>query len=791
MFLQKYFPKIFVIIIFLIVILISTLSLILAIQWSFKPFVGFLFQENTLLSPIQRDEWDVARKGLKPGTRIKNVDGLDIHSGFQLREYIFEKKIGDKINFQFEESGENFSFALKEFKGTDILFVFVLPFVTGLICFIIGAVVYFLKERSAVTILQLSLWTILSIFYITLFERNTTYYLSPLWCFFPLIGPISLHLFTHFPYNNHWFRKYPLAIIIPYSIAIILILIRIFALKNASMSQVISFITAIFLTIIFVIDMAIHSVNYFLTTSNVIKNKIKILGVGLFFAAILGVVWSFAYNLRLGFVTFERVLLLSMIFPILFTYALLKYNLFDIDFFLRTTLTYTISSGLIVLLYVGSVVIVSAITMERFPLTKQTTLTIIILTLFVAILFHPLRVRVQKLFDRLFLKEKIDFKKTVTKFSEDILKITDYNSLLKTITDELTKLFHSKGSVFFGKIQDENVFMPLYMQGKFVCSNLTKLRENFINVLKESKSPVLKDDLLRKEVLDVESKEFLLKSEINIFLPLSIHNKLFGIVGLSKKTNDDVYTYAEMELLSAISKPASISLENAILYTERAKQERLATIGEFSSLIIHEIKNPLSIIKISAGALKKRFAGDDTVSELISTIEEEVERMNSTATQFLQFSKPEEIKKEKADIAAIIRKIIERFKIQFKNIDIIFEADKDSLDVFLDVQCFEKVLINLLLNAKNSINNEKGLIKVSLKSYEKSPDLIELSIEDNGKGMDEKTLSRIFEPFFSKTKGGTGLGLTIVQRIVKEHRGEIFVESEIGKGSKFTIILPR
>jgi len=119
---------------------------------------------------------------------------------------------------------------------------------------------------------------------------------------------------------------------------------------------------------------------------------------------------------------------------------------------------------------------------------------------------------------------------------------------------------------------------------------------------------------------------------------------------------------------------------------------------------------------------------------------------------------------------------------------------EEALDIPLfkgNMQKLEQVIVNMLINASQAIEKERGTITI-LTGYEESKKEIRLEIKDNGKGMDENTVKQIFNPFFTtkRTRGGTGLGLSIAYGIIKEHRGRIDVDSEVNKGTAFIIHLP-
>jgi two-component system sensor histidine kinase HydH len=226
-------------------------------------------------------------------------------------------------------------------------------------------------------------------------------------------------------------------------------------------------------------------------------------------------------------------------------------------------------------------------------------------------------------------------------------------------------------------------------------------------------------------------------------------------------------------------------LERADL--EKSRMERLSALGEMAATVAHETKNPLNSIRIAASYLKKNFHGE-ILNEFLSIIEEEVMRLNDITSSFLGFSKSAPLALKSCDVNAIVRSTVEliRQEATDRNIEVIVQTDEDLPPVFCDFSAMKQALLNLLLNA---IDASINCNTISL-ATERSGDKVRLSIHDEGSGIPQDQIANIFKPFYTTKTRGSGLGLAIVDRIIKEHRGTIEVESEAGKGARFTIELP-
>ncbi len=229
------------------------------------------------------------------------------------------------------------------------------------------------------------------------------------------------------------------------------------------------------------------------------------------------------------------------------------------------------------------------------------------------------------------------------------------------------------------------------------------------------------------------------------------------------------------------------------LNEEVARHKRLAALGKLSAGIAHEIRNPLSSIRGLAQFVYNSFSKTDERKEDLNTIIQEVDRLNKLVVQVLDYAKLKELNLTSFSLNHLINKIVELFKQEIKSKQIRFYLGL-SLDISLieaDKDQIRQILMNVVINAIQAIP-EKGKIKIKTeKDLLRGEPAVKLVIEDNGIGIAEKDLNQIFDPFFSTKEQGSGLGLSIVYKLVEGHQGEIKVESKEGEGTKFIIFLPQ
>jgi len=220
---------------------------------------------------------------------------------------------------------------------------------------------------------------------------------------------------------------------------------------------------------------------------------------------------------------------------------------------------------------------------------------------------------------------------------------------------------------------------------------------------------------------------------------------------------------------------------------ELIKSERLATIGEFAARIAHEIKNPLSGITVALEMMRGKSENgelDKSISEVLT----EVRRLDGILKDLLQLSIPKEMDFRMTDPNDIVERSVMLVNSRAQEKQVSIETQLNCSRQFpLDPEKCQQVLMNLIINAVDAVESGTGKVEINTES---DGDNLYIKISDNGPGIPETERGKIFEPFYSNKKSGTGLGLPISKKIVKSHNGSIKVSSEEGRGTTFTVKIP-
>lgn len=221
--------------------------------------------------------------------------------------------------------------------------------------------------------------------------------------------------------------------------------------------------------------------------------------------------------------------------------------------------------------------------------------------------------------------------------------------------------------------------------------------------------------------------------------------------------------------------------------------EQYTELASLAGGLAHEIKNRLSTLNLNLQLLAEDFQDaesqtDRRAGQKLDLLQREVRRLESILNDFLRFARVHDLEFELCDLNQVVRDTLTSFGPTAQQGKILIREDlRPSLPPLrLDKDFLEQALLNLLLNARNAMPNGGELI-VKTRSDDK---WVYLDIIDTGDGMSRETLAKVFKPFYSARKGGSGLGLPTARKIIEAHHGELHLESELGKGTACTIKLP-
>ncbi|HOJ49453.1 MAG TPA: ATP-binding protein [Spirochaetota bacterium] len=349
-------------------------------------------------------------------------------------------------------------------------------------------------------------------------------------------------------------------------------------------------------------------------------------------------------------------------------------------------------------------------------------------------------------------------------------------------------------------ILSKNSFLsPIFVRGGTKLGHLSITEENSLVVRSYIDN---REIIVRENDEEYKKNKLLTLNNVKFFIAVPFNQQ--GVITIESSSKLNIEEMKIKELIYFIKIGGNIILnlffkktvlESEIeeyskkIISEVEKSNKLTTLGKLASSIVHEIKNPLTTINVLINQLIEENK-DSSIYTDLTVIKDEVERINRLLKEFLLFAKPREPRKELVnveqflkDIHVIIRPFISQKSINFltkTNIENIL-VDKDQL---------KQILLNLILNSVEAIKNN-GSIKISFdKKIYSDKKYFVITVEDTGPGIDEEKIPYIFEPFFNENSSSTGLGLSIVNRLVQNNGGFIEFNNLLYGGACFNIYFP-
>ena len=362
-----------------------------------------------------------------------------------------------------------------------------------------------------------------------------------------------------------------------------------------------------------------------------------------------------------------------------------------------------------------------------------------------------------------------------------------------------------RGSIF---LLEENV-QELVLKSSFGMNTseqkrlVKRMGEGIVGQVAELKKPLIVEDIRKDGRFQNYKSGHNYSSHSFICSPLMIKDKLIGVINIADKESGLPFENQDLELLDFISNQIAVnyqhtqlnqSLKNTEEETQKLKkqvvvQERLATIGKLAGGIAHEFNNPLDgVMRYTNLALEHLDEDDTVVKEYLMEVRHGLKRMANIVKSLLACARNTQPTMQRVDVNKCVEQALKEQQTDlFKKNIIVEKSLQKNIPEIIDLG-IDRILSNLLSNAVDAMPNHGKLnIRTSVERG-----FFKLVIADTGKGISKDHLDRIFEPFFTTKKidQGCGLGLTIVDEILKHYKGEVELESTPDKGTTFTILLP-
>ncbi|MEZ7891198.1 MAG: ATP-binding protein [Candidatus Wallbacteria bacterium] len=512
-------------------------------------------------------------------------------------------------------------------------------------------------------------------------------------------------------------------------------------------------------------------------------------------------------------------MLSTLIIVVFISIALLRVRLANVFYILKKSTIYALFLFVFIFSYIATAVYL----FNYFQIISNIYAAYYMALFFVifAIIFRPIVDFIRTFIDLHIFGRISNYRRIIEEFSQKISSIYQFGELISLIAGIFTETFKpgflcfiqhniiegfSNESINMKNVELNAVF-EYVKTSSYLKNEFDKNGYVFVNyILDDKKMPLF-------------FREFLNNGSICLLIPIYSENDIFGFFALGYKFTKDSFNDDDLQLITTIMNQACVALKNIEIHKhlvesnkqlektinelksaqqELARKEKLAALGRLAATIAHEVKNPLGIMKVSASTIANALDEKSKLREMAFFINKEIDRLNDTVSELLDFARDRELNKSNGDLRNFISDIIkkgdlyarsENKKIEFQFND--YAEESQALIMELDIEQLSRAFLNIIINSADAVSREKnGIITISIRLDENTPSFILIEIADNGSGIAGENLAKLFEPFFSTKKKGTGLGLGIARQIIEKHGGSISIESQKDSGTTVKIILP-
>lgn len=803
-----------------LLIIIGTVVFALAVgrtvkQWT-EPAITVAFEESYPGKfTVVRVDGNPAEAGLETGDVVAVINGEPIYTLAELERSLYQNEPGDRVLLTVYRQGyyDDISFAVDHRLERDLL-VKLLKMLVGLIYFGVGLFIVFQRPRDsrAVVFYLLSLCLTLYLYPEASFARRgiARFVERGVSLLFLWIPALFLHFFCIFPWEKDLIRQHRWILGVLYLPSLVFYILF---LLNPYEMPTLNNVHALFRGVYLALGLAALLHSYAVSTTPALKKQAGLIVWGSIFGVLPYLLYSFGYpflamrDQLIGDMSFTPLIYASFIFmgavPLAIAYSILKHRLFDIDVILRRGIVYTFLTVLIIALYL--LVVGYFGNMLRGVTGIDSTYITIAFTLVVALLFNPLKVRIQRVIDRVFYRERYNYSQILLEMTENLNLIIELDQLVVSFLDRVVDTMKLSGGHVFIEDRDEESFSSRYARGPDRESGeVCRVSADSVLVGKlSSGSPLdLSGGGLEKlcEELPHEERRVVEALKPALVIPFMFAGRLIGWASFSEKLSGEIFSQEDIDLLATVSRQASIAVENARTYEDLKqthdrllKTERLAVIGEMAARIAHEIRNPLASIKMNIQILGRKMKlphPDD--EEYLDITRKEIDRLNTVLREILNYSKPVTLSTQLTSVNTLVHETLHQvFPNHFEDGIEIVEKFSDRLpEISLDRGKIKQALLNILVNAQDAVGSE-GTITTATDLIDRDGEwCARIDVTNSGRGLDEEAARRVFEPFYTTKAKGVGLGLANAKRYVEEHGGKIRIWTKPEGPTTFSMFLP-
>ena len=425
---------------------------------------------------------------------------------------------------------------------------------------------------------------------------------------------------------------------------------------------------------------------------------------------------------------------------------------------------------------------------------QVTAILLALLSLCILMLSDRMRRRVKEFISRHLKRPLYDYRKEWTAFTEATASVTDPDELCKRVAERISRVLDALSvTVWLMEESPDRIRMAASTlfnddegrHEKVQAPAKTILREMTAGGSAGERQP--RRPNWSKETRSSDSEAYR-RPESFYWAPLEAGGRLMGVVALGDRVGAKTFTVEDEDLLKAILSQTAASLLNLKLLDNLRKAKEMEAFQTMSAFMIHDLKNLGNSLSLTMENLPVHFENPEFRAEALGIIQKSVQKINNICRGLSLLRQTIELKPAPTDLSHLVRQAVDSLGAALASVNLEYKFDEPIPAVPIDSEEMQKVVGNLLLNARDAAGDGGNIV---IDARREDEGRVSLTVQDNGCGMSKEFIEKsLFRPFKTTKKQGMGIGLFHSKMIVEAHGGRIEVESEEGKGTKFKIILP-
>jgi signal transduction histidine kinase len=793
--------------------------------WVGRPFPGFLLLGNNFVPVIHREQWAGTSQGIKVGDILVEMNGVPVTRSDEVRRAVLSAPVGTVFTYKFVRRGQTLErsiptalFPLKSYIGIHAVW-----FSISSAFMLMGLTVFYLKPNDSAprAFLLLGMVSAFS-------QAPTPDYCMTNQTFLPLtvlnaLGPSIVVLSLYFPVKLG--HRRPVIAVLAATTALIV------AANLYYFHRVFTFIyfDNLFLfnlILTFGLGIIIMVRSFLKSRDPVVRQKAKIVIYGFAVAAVLSGLVLFA-AVALKVMNFSWLFVPTSLMPLSVAYAIGKHNLFDVDVLIRRSASYLAVSALAVAF---TLLLLNAINLGLMSTGQSAEIASVITILIMAVLFRPLRDRVDRAIERRFFGERLESQRTIRRAAgllNSIIALDELlNQVLDTVMDALkiergVLLIKERGADELELVQDRD-----YSRGLKPLADADPpdpprfpLDHPLFLQLRDTGRAIQINDLERlfRPGRDRDAMAAAMRGlGIVLAVPIMYERRLIGALGLGPRSTGALYASEDIELFETLMIQAAVSIENARKVEELKKMVELETSyrelqkldemkDNFLSMVSHDLRTPMTGIKAYASIMREKVGAiaEADQKKYLDIIIQQSDRLILLINDLLDVQRFEagrmSLEMQDLDLVPLVDRAAEAFAgaCALKNIRLEKALPGGPIIVPGNEDRLEQVLANLLSNAcKFTPANGSILVTAETIFRDGASPAARVSVMDTGPGIPAELRTRLFEKFSQLRElvrnrdQGSGLGLALARQIVEYHGGRIGLLNRPGGGAEFFFLIP-